>query len=187
MNEHKADASAHHSPYTDTEAVAAADASDKFVERNVENTLTNHITLKRIAGSLFFYFRSVTTDWIISTIPMKMYSESTNFTFSQIYIQSQFPRCIGKGTDTEKNIGIIYFKKSGGGNSSEIFFHVLNDSAGEVKAFSIQHDKNINHVDVFMNSVKSGATQGGAGAANHEVWTTSGHATLPDNVLMIGV
>jgi len=36
------------------------------------------------------------------------------------------------------------------------------------------------------NEVKSGATQVAAGAAAGEFWFTSGHATLPDNVLMIG-
>ena len=35
--------------------------------------------------------------------------------------------------------------------------------------------------------VKSGATQGGAGASAGEVWKTASHATLPDNVLMIGI
>lgn len=35
--------------------------------------------------------------------------------------------------------------------------------------------------------IKSGATQGAAGAAANEVWKTNGHASLPDNVLMIGV
>lgn len=38
-----------------------------------------------------------------------------------------------------------------------------------------------------LTSIKSGATQAGAGAAANEVWKTASHATLPDNVLMIGV
>ena len=36
-------------------------------------------------------------------------------------------------------------------------------------------------------AVKSGATQAAAGAAADEIWKTASHATLPDNVLMIGV
>jgi len=40
---------------------------------------------------------------------------------------------------------------------------------------------------ISMLFLKSGATQGGAGAAADELWVTSGHATLPDNVVMIGV
>ncbi len=41
--------------------------------------------------------------------------------------------------------------------------------------------------NTFLNTVKAGATQGGAGAAINEVWKTLSHATLPDNVMMIGV
>ena len=40
---------------------------------------------------------------------------------------------------------------------------------------------------VFITVIKSGATQGAAGAAANELWKTSGHATLADNVVMIGV
>jgi len=36
-------------------------------------------------------------------------------------------------------------------------------------------------------NIKSGATQAGAGAAANELWKTASHATLPDNVVMIGV
>lgn len=39
----------------------------------------------------------------------------------------------------------------------------------------------------FITTIKSGATQGGAGAVANEIWKTASHATLPDNVLMIGV
>jgi len=40
---------------------------------------------------------------------------------------------------------------------------------------------------VMLGALKTGATQVAAGAAANEIWATSGHATLPDNVLMIGV
>jgi len=39
----------------------------------------------------------------------------------------------------------------------------------------------------IIHNIKSGATQAGAGAAAGELWKTSGHASLPDNVVMIGV
>jgi hypothetical protein len=38
-----------------------------------------------------------------------------------------------------------------------------------------------------IGTIKSGATQAAAGAAAGEIWKTASHATLPDNVLMIGV
>ena len=38
-----------------------------------------------------------------------------------------------------------------------------------------------------LDEIKSGATQVAASAVINEVWKTLDHATLPDNVLMIGV
>ena len=40
---------------------------------------------------------------------------------------------------------------------------------------------------LWSSSIKSGATQGGAGASAGELWKTASHATLPDNVVLIGV
>ncbi len=40
---------------------------------------------------------------------------------------------------------------------------------------------------VLITVIKSGATQGASGAVADELWKTASHATLPDNVLMIGV
>ena len=39
---------------------------------------------------------------------------------------------------------------------------------------------------VIMEVLKSGATQAAAGAVGAEIWKTAGHATLPDNVLLVG-
>lgn len=46
---------------------------------------------------------------------------------------------------------------------------------------------NVSAGTIKITNIKSGATQAAAGAAADEVWKTNGHATLPDNVLMIGV
>lgn len=35
--------------------------------------------------------------------------------------------------------------------------------------------------------INSGATQGASGAVANELWKTASHATLPDNVILIGV
>lgn len=40
---------------------------------------------------------------------------------------------------------------------------------------------------LFNSNIKSGATQVASGAAANEIWKTASHATLPDNVLLIGV
>lgn len=58
--------------------------------------------------------------------------------------------------------------------------------AGSAK-FIIDGSFNTNYLPVKLNSIKSGATQAAAGAAATELWKTNGHATLPDNVVMIGV
>jgi hypothetical protein len=57
---------------------------------------------------------------------------------------------------------------------------VVNGGAGIAKNLHVGGNQ-------FINTLKSGATQIGAGAAANEIWKTSGHATLPDNVLIIGV
>ena len=41
--------------------------------------------------------------------------------------------------------------------------------------------------DLHLDDIKSGATQVAAGAAAGELWKTASHATLPDNVILIGV
>ena len=45
----------------------------------------------------------------------------------------------------------------------------------------------LNDGGLILTSIKSGATQVGAGAAANEIWKTASHASLPDNVLLIGV
>ena len=41
--------------------------------------------------------------------------------------------------------------------------------------------------NMYVSTMKSGATQAAATASAGELWKTSAHATLPDNVVMIGV
>lgn len=43
------------------------------------------------------------------------------------------------------------------------------------------------NANIFNSQIKSGSTQANAGAAANEIWKTASHASLPDNVLMIGV
>lgn len=57
---------------------------------------------------------------------------------------------------------------------------LFNTSASEV--FTVLQDGGI-----LMYNLKSGATQGAAGATANELWITSGHATQEDNTIMIGV
>ncbi len=47
-------------------------------------------------------------------------------------------------------------------------------------------DFRVNPDGILMTNLKSGATAIAAGASTNELWITSSHATLPDNVVMIG-
>jgi len=51
----------------------------------------------------------------------------------------------------------------------------------------IMPDRDVDLNNVPSSSIKSGSTQANAGAGAGEIWKTSGHATLPDNVILIGV
>ena len=79
---------------------------------------------------------------------------------------------------------------------------VVNEDGGATAADDLRAETNLvsnafvvdaSADEVLINTVlklltiKSGATQVGAGAAASEIWKTASHATLPDNVLLIGV
>jgi len=59
----------------------------------------------------------------------------------------------------------------------------LNDGYMDYGATTLHRFDN----PLTIANIKSGATQAGAGAAANELWKTASHATLPDNVVMIGV
>jgi hypothetical protein len=76
----------------------------------------------------------------------------------------------GRGSMTGNAPTAIYFTTS------------ANTTAGAgASALGIESDGG-----VYLYIVKSGATQAAAGASAGEIWETSGHASLPDHVLMLG-
>ncbi len=75
-----------------------------------------------------------------------------------------------------------------GWDESQSAFVISGDTLGTNDFIKITATEIIfDNRPILIKNIKSGATQAGAGAAADEVWKTSGHATLPDNVLMIGV
>jgi len=70
----------------------------------------------------------------------------------------------------------ILFEKS----ARKLNFGKIGTSSG-IK-FTLKEDGG-----VIIHNIKSGATQAAAGAAAGELWKTNGHASLPNNVVMIGV
>jgi hypothetical protein len=59
----------------------------------------------------------------------------------------------------------------------------LNDGYMDYGATTLHRFNN----PLTIANIKTGANQAGAGAAAGELWATSSHATLPDNVVMMGV
>jgi hypothetical protein len=83
-----------------------------------------------------------------------------------------------------QNLLLIGSRGSVTGNApTAIYFYTsANTTAGGgAAALGIESDGG-----VYLYIVKSGATQAAAGASAGEIWETSGHASLPDHVLMLG-
>lgn len=66
------------------------------------------------------------------------------------------------------------------GDKANAIIYGIMDAAAANQTFTI-------NATVFISVIKSGATQAAAGAGVNEIWKTNGHATLPNNVLLIGV
>ena len=101
------------------------------------------------------------------------------------YTNSEEPVCIASpvSTSTENRLNL------GGGasltntaTSIEFYTAANNTTLTGTKRVEIVSDGG-----VYMYYLPTGATQAAAGAGTDELWVTNGHATLPDNVVMIGV
>jgi hypothetical protein len=73
------------------------------------------------------------------------------------------------------------------GNRSISLSGNLTVEAASLLNQDLTSDTSPSFLSLFLTGIKSGATQVAAGAVANELWKTSGHATLPDNVVMIGV
>lgn len=168
---HKAVSDAHHSKYTDAGAVAAVLAADNYV-RNTGDTVTGNIELDRHTSS---------------SDPIKMSLWSHPDKYSGLFMYD------GAGKDDLAAflaVGSNYFQAARRGNF-EIFARLNNQGSisfitrvggSETAKLELKNAGNL-----FLYVVASGSTQANAGAAADEVWKTNGHASLPDNVLMIGI
>ena len=59
--------------------------------------------------------------------------------------------------------------------------------AGTITFVSSEINNGLQTGTLFLTAIKSGATQVAAGAAAGELWSTVGHDSLPDHVVLIGV
>lgn len=126
------------------------------------------------ANGIFF---GAGADWDI-------YSNGTDFIID---------RNVGGGFVVVPNGRIRQGQLSGQNNYIEMWWNVngyIATGAGDLRISAVVGSDIVlgavlNYIKI--PTIRSGATQVAAGAAATELWKTNGHATLPDNVVMIGV
>lgn len=152
----------HHVKYTDNEAVTACDASDKFVERDIENACSGITTLKRDYMEILRIYGYRTSLGMLTGAPMRLVAENTAVTLSILTASIDFPEFTLKGSDMEYSAGKIrILKNSGAINTSLLFFVAptpfpipknvltLNYNNIDVKNLPIKDMKN--HVDATLS------------------------------------
>lgn len=177
----------HHDKFTDQNAVDACDNSNIFLERNVTNAVTATTTLwKNTTGSVLT-LGIETSGFTLGGSPLALKGEHLTRTYLNTLASLYFPDVIITGTDQSVLIGRFQFFKAGGTLNSIIKIYVANNLGGSARPLDIHYNKFDVRVNLYLTSIKSGTTQAGAGASANEVWKTNSHASLPDNVLLIGV
>ena len=96
--------------------------------------------------------------------------------FSSLCLSTENISIIGGGFNTHQEATSIEFWTAA----------AVNTLVGTLR-MKIESTKTTINNNIFNTSIKSGATQVAAGAAANEFWKTASHATLPDNVVLIGV
>lgn len=92
------------------------------------------------------------------------------------------------GTVSDDVYGIYSSVSNLGAVSGTVYMIYLDEIAGvDYGIYQNGTSPNVLGGNLFIETIKSGATQVAAGAAANELWKTASHASLPDNVVMIGV
>lgn len=103
--------------------------------------------------------------------------------------QATIPGGVANTAATFSEVVVGCFASEVSGNASSYIstdplFRVGNGTGPSTLSDAMRLDKD---GSAYLYSLKSGATQVAAGASSGELWYTVSHATLPDNVLMVGV
>lgn len=138
---HITNSSAHHTKYTDAEAVSAADASDKFLERNVENIITNVTTLKKETTGTVYKLHVETSGFILGGTPLSLEAEHKTRTYQNILSTVYFPIVELVGTDITKTIGSFQFVKNAGSLNTTLNVYLVDAAGNAVSFFTFEHDK----------------------------------------------
>lgn len=152
----------HHVKYTDAEAVSAADASDKFVERGVVNVATDTTELKRTAtGDVFKLKREYSVANFVGNLISGDLDGSSARTYQEQGVSMMNPQMRVIGSDKSRTIGYIMFYKQAGVQNSSLRFTVANTSAASIIRLIVNYDSiNVmsqpiqnpkNHVDATLS------------------------------------
>ena len=90
------------------------------------------------------------------------------------------------GTDMASIAARILCKIDGTPGSNDTPGKIVLQTSNDGSAAPVDQLEVLEDGGITMKNLKSGATAGAAGAATNELWVTASHATLPDNVVMIG-
>ena len=148
IDTHIADPSAHHSKYTDAEAVVAADVSNKFIERNVENEITAETILNRNSLGKIESLKTTVASQLLLTEPFSCILRSTSHDRQQLFVDVKFPYFFIQD-DVDPNpmgAGYIRLSKLIGNWQTTMSFTVVSDTDHKKTPFEI----NYNNVD-FKN------------------------------------
>lgn len=160
---HTAIAAAHHTKYTDAEAVAAVESGDDYI-KNTGDTITGTLVSTKVGAGGGFDVQD-------------QYN---------IFRVASGGEWFGWGGETYAGAAIAWFGGRAVSGKGELMYF-LYGGASDGCRLTIAYDNIIVEKNLLIKTVKSGSTQANAGAAANEVWKTNGHASLPDNVLMIGI
>ena len=131
----------HHTKYTDAEAVAAADASDKFIERSVENLCTSWTTFKRTAsGTIIKIITEKDSTSIVGTLMLAEIKNPGDTYFNTMY-RVNFPAIKAIGNDKYEYIMYMRGYKPAGQTSSQVDFYLVNNAGSGFSPLSLYYDK----------------------------------------------
>lgn len=151
--------------YTDAEAVSAVATNDDYV-KNTGDTITGTLVSTKLGDGGGFDVQDFYNTFRVKSGGewFGWYGRKNNGTFLAWF----------GGHEAAENKG-------------ELNYYLYNNGLNARVNLIIHYDFVKVSRNFYISVIKSGSTQANASAAADEVWKTSGHANLPDNVLMIGV
>lgn len=125
-------------------------------------------------------------NYSVYTIP-KMY-QGTGFLIARITLTLDAGGTVWTVYNVQDLRGYLPNNTAGsGGGGGVAAWASLTDTPATIQAYGIPRGNSTGSALDFTTLLPSGATQAAAGVSAGQFWRTSGHATLPDNVVLQGV